>query len=272
VTLEFYDKSRILLQSSFFICVRPHPALKRYIASYNITLPTENTMPAGFTVLPSGCATITITNDGNRLYLDLEGPTAKPHISDIADKLPQMLITLEFKPAGLFEINTISQNQLADEIFGLDTVNSKLCKLIKESVEKSTTLHQLVDNLDAALLGNLKAVRHPNIGHILQNIFDSKGSISVKSLSESSHYSQRQINRILQQHVGVGTKPFLRLVRINKALHLLKKPQNDLSWASDMLGFHDLSHFINDFKSICGTTPEEYRKNMSDFYNNPIRF
>ena len=272
MTLEFYDKSRILLQSSFFICVRPHPALCQHIASYNITFPTETAVPTGFTVLPSGCATLTITNDGDRLYIDLGGATTKPDFANTIVNIPKMAVSIEFKPAGVFGLTSTNQNELTDIILPLDDITPMLSKSITEAVEKSANVSQLVNNLDNVLIGNMQISHNSNINSMLQNIFDLSGNISVGDLEENFYYSQRQINRIFQQYVGVGPKSFLRMVRINNALRLMKKSHMDQTFISDTMGFYDLSHFIRDFKSVCGVTPQEYRKNMSDFYNNPTRF
>ncbi len=37
-------------------------------------------------------------------------------------------------------------------------------------------------------------------------------------------------------------------------------------------GFYDMPHFIHEFKSICGITPQKYQDNMSDFYSEIAKF
>ncbi|MFV0394568.1 MAG: helix-turn-helix domain-containing protein [Coprobacillaceae bacterium] len=98
------------------------------------------------------------------------------------------------------------------------------------------------------------------------------GNVTVKELSNTTYYSERQLNRIFRKYVGLNAKSFLRLIRVNTTFHLLKKQHNSLTFVSDATGFHDLPHFIHDFKLVCGITPQEYRNNMSAFYNNPIKF
>lgn len=113
---------------------------------------------------------------------------------------------------------------------------------------------------------------HPQLILTLQTMINCTGNITVKRLSNDIYYSERQLNRMFNQQVGVSVKTFSRLIRINNAFDLLKKPNNSLTLVSDVMGFHDLSHFIRDFKSVCGVTPQEYRNNMSDFYINPKKF
>lgn len=70
----------------------------------------------------------------------------------------------------------------------------------------------------------------------------------------------------------MGIKSFARLVRVNKAIRVLRKPQRSLTQVYLQAGYCDLSHFIHDFKSICGITPQEYRDNVSDYYSEIAKF
>jgi len=268
----FDERHRVLLQASEFICLRPHTNLREYISNYNITFPTKDIMPAGFTVMPSGCATLTIVNDSRMLFVDLDGPATKPYVVGRQDNQPEMVVTIEFRAAGLYVLTSINQSELTDKTMPFEAVNSKLAKLVSDVVEKAESVNELVTRLDMLLLKNVYTSHHPQLKPVFKNIFDCSGNTIVKRLADDIHYSERQLNRIFKQHVGVGVKSFSRLIRINNTFRLLKKPYNSITLISDLAGFHDLSHFVRDFKLVCGITPQEYRDNMSDFYINPVKF
>jgi len=221
--------------------------------------------------MPSGCATLTIENDGRNLYTYLDGPTTKPYIAGSQANQLEMIVTIEFKPAGLFAITGVNQSEITDKTISFDVINPILNKLISDIVENTCSVLDLVSGLDMLLLENISAIHHPQLGLIFHNILSCAGNTTLKKLSEDIYYSERQLNRIFKQHVGVSAKSFARLIRINNAFRLLKRPGNSLTFVSDVTGFHDLSHFIRDFKMVCGVTPQEYRKNMSAFYNNTTR-
>lgn len=53
---------------------------------------------------------------------------------------------------------------------------------------------------------------------------------------------------------------------------LLNEKSNSLASICEKLGYYDVSHFVKDFKLVCNITPQQYRTNMSDFYNEIAKF
>ncbi len=70
----------------------------------------------------------------------------------------------------------------------------------------------------------------------------------------------------------MSAKMFLKLVRINNTINILKYTDYNLADNAQILGFYDQSHFIKDFKAICGVTPKSFMENMSDFYNEEFKY
>jgi AraC-like DNA-binding protein len=106
----------------------------------------------------------------------------------------------------------------------------------------------------------------------LQLIIQSNGNISLKEITEKTFYSERHLNRLSNHYLGFNLKDFSRIVRINKAIYLLHHTSHSLDYISAESGFYDISHFIRDFRAVCGVTPQEYRNNLSDFYSAIAKF
>jgi len=268
--LTFGEKHRVLWQGNEFIYILPHPILRDYIANYTITFPTKEIMSERYTAMPDGSAALAVEFDTKNLSATMFGPATKPYY--IGYNPSEMLVIIEFHPAGFYQLIGISQNELTDQIVSFETVNTILCKLLYEAIEKAKDIHELVTNLDNLLLSSMNVNYHPQIKLILQSIIDSAGNTTLKGLSNEINYSERQLSRIFSQHVGVSVKFFSRLVRVNNSFRLLQNFENSITLVSNTMGFHDLSHFIHDFNSLCGITPQEYRNNMSDFYSAIAKF
>ena len=77
--------------------------------------------------------------------------------------------------------------------------------------------------------------------------------------------SERHLNRVFSDVVGLSPKEYLRLQRYHKTLRDLKKSQNSnspesltsIAWTN---GYCDFSHLYSDFRKICGYSPSRLLK------------
>ena len=83
--------------------------------------------------------------------------------------------------------------------------------------------------------------------------------LKVEELAEHVGYSTRHLHTRFQQYFGMSPKQFIKLVKFNHALKYIyeKDEASSLASIADVVGYHDQSHFIRDFKAICGKTPKE---------------
>ena len=269
---SFRETYRVLVRADDFMYLLPHPALRDWISNYTITFPNKNTISDNYTVIPHGSATLVFSCDRNGISGNLFGPTTKPYMVGSHANHFDMLFIIEFQPAGLYAYTSIQQKELADHIIPFELIDSMLCRLIAELLENAGSIHELITGLDRLLLSNLHTTYPSELNQATHMIIESAGNISARELSGAVYYSERHLNRIFDQCLGMSTKSFSRLVRINKAIRLLRDPRNSITYACNVTGFYDLPHFIHDFKSVCGLTPQEYRSSMSDFYSEIAKF
>lgn len=271
--LKFYrEPHRVLEKGEDYMYLLPHPALRDWISNYTVTFPGNDMISNHYTVIPHGCATLVCSCDETGMSSRLFGPaTAACKVSEQANQV-KMLFIIEFQPAGLYAFTGVPQKELADLVFSPADLSSGLDKWIIESIDKTRSAYEMIRNIDSLLLTNMKASLSPELHFSVQNIIQNMGSLSVKELSDTVYYSQRHLNRMFARCIGMNTMTFSRLVRINTAIRLLNNPQNSITNACNLSGFYDLPHFIHDFKSVCGISPQEYRREMSDFYSEIAKF
>lgn len=271
--LRFYrEPHRVLEKGEDYMYLLPHPALRDWISNYTVTFPGSDMISNHYTVIPHGCATLVCSCDETGMSSRLFGPaTAACSVGEQANQA-EMLFIIEFQPAGLYAFTGIPQKELSDRAFSPSDLSFGLDKRIIENTEKARSAYEMIRDMDSLLLANVKASLSPELHVSVHNIVQNMGSLSVKELSDTVYYSQRHLNRLFSQCIGMNTKTFSRLVRINSAIRLLHNPQNSITNACNLSGFYDLPHFIHDFKSVCGISPQEYRREMSDFYSEIAKF
>lgn len=268
--LLYKEFHRIIVRGEDFIYLLPHAALQKWISNYTITFP--NNFPGNYSIIPHGSATLVFSCNNEEISGSLFGPITRLCQVGSKPNLFEMLFIVEFQPAGLYAFTGISQKEIADRNFPFELFNATLNDLISEVLIKSIILNDFITDIEKILLNCAHKDRPSEFDIAVHTIIDSMGNIRNKELSHVSNYSERHLNRIFDQYMGMNIKSFSRLVRINKAIQFLHNHQNSITSSGSAAGFYDLPHFIHEFKSTCDITPQEYLNNMSDFYNEIAKY
>lgn len=257
-----------LLRDNNYLYIQPHPLLRPFISNYTVTFPTAQTMPDEYTIMPAASPTLVFSIDNRGILGGLRGSNTKSGIIGTHANQYIFLLLIEFHPYGLKQFIRVNQSELTDQNFIFESIDRRLYQTICTALESSDNIIDLVLALDTILLSfNSPAGPKEELTLSLRSIIDQKGIITNKELSDSVYYSERHLNRLFQEGIGMNVKTFSKIVRVNHALRLLRNPGISLACAAQFCGFHDQAHFTHDFKSICGVTPNEYRSRMSIYYN-----
>lgn len=84
-------------------------------------------------------------------------------------------------------------------------------------------------------------------------------NMAVVSNSISMNYSLFSLN--FKQYTGMNFVNYLKKIRIEEAKRLLEETDEKIIDISRMVGYDNDKHFMKIFKSVCGVSPSEYRKN-----------
>ena len=94
---------------------------------------------------------------------------------------------------------------------------------------------------------------------LVDNIRDDDRLHRVEQVMERSPWSSRTTQRVFRRYVGVPVKWVLCRYRLQQAaLELETRADVDFADLAVRLGWYDQAHFINDFRSMLGSTPGEY--------------
>ena len=83
--------------------------------------------------------------------------------------------------------------------------------------------------------------------------------LDLQQLSSMSTVSERQLNRLFQQHLGVGTMGFYRQLRLQRSHQLLTQSTLSIAGIGAATGFNNSAHFSRSFKDLYKRTPSEVR-------------
>ncbi|MDO5783893.1 MAG: AraC family transcriptional regulator [Eubacteriales bacterium] len=99
--------------------------------------------------------------------------------------------------------------------------------------------------------------------YVRKRIFDSRGILSIRQLSQETGYSECYLRRAFSRIHGISPKMFATFLRFQYVLHMMNQGQRTLEEIALECGYYDQSHMIKEFKKFSGTTPEQYYRMIS---------
>jgi AraC-like DNA-binding protein len=99
---------------------------------------------------------------------------------------------------------------------------------------------------------------------IIQDQIDTNLTLSLKEISESLNVHPSYLSREFSKYFDdLSFGDYIRKLRIEKSIELLKDPKYSLAQIAYLTGFSDQSHFNRIFKMHTGKSPSVYRKTIA---------
>jgi AraC-like DNA-binding protein len=132
----------------------------------------------------------------------------------------------------------------------------------------SNLLAQTDDQQVVRDLETLLQASHPQadpkierIGRIIAAIEAEGQNYTVSSLAAKLHMSERSLQQLFHEYIGVGAKWAIMRSRLLQTIQYALLPEKP-NWTNIALelNYSTQSHFTNDFKRLLGLSPSEYAK------------
>jgi AraC-like DNA-binding protein len=250
----------------------PSPALKPFIKNYWTCRHDTDVLEVMY---PSGCVEFCIdisTNDTIRHRgdhamkvpnLEVLGHWTTP-IKAAIKKGNTCLIT-RFHPyaSSLFFPNAASE--FTNGSIDLGDIYSKESDEFYNRLMNQRTLEGKVGVLEEFLTQRL--IKNKKNGHQLKlveflcnDISAHNRPFSIESLSARLGFSERYVQKLFMEWVGITPQKFFSIQRFNRSLELLRSSPAPLTSIALECGYYDQAHFIKEFKSYTGLTPNQEKK------------
>jgi len=83
---------------------------------------------------------------------------------------------------------------------------------------------------------------------------------SITNLCRETALSRTLLYNKIKVHTGLSPNEFIRIVRMNKAMDLLKSGKYTIIEIAGSLGFNDSKYFSTAFKKFFGKSPKHYQR------------
>ena len=251
--------------------LQPSGTLKPFVKDYFIYTADENVTNEA--LYPSGYVSLAVNiSDGSVATIINGNKIAMPKIEVLGQlTVPTRLmaskgtiiLVVRFYPfaSSLFFPNTVS-DFTNDSVDLRDVLDDELDKFYDELMQASS-IEQMVMVLEPYLIQLLSrtknAVKKVNgIEQICRQIC-SEESFNIKNISCYFGLSDRYIQKLFYEMVGLTPGSFFSIQRFNRSLELVRSSKQSLTSIAHQCGYYDQAHFIKDFKKFAGSTPSEIR-------------
>ena len=211
-----------------------------------------------------------VFNFGDKLCLDartIVDPIFLDGVNTISRKMGFLghveLMGISFHEGGAYPFLGLPLTELRDEITLLDALDRPGLLRLHARLYEAQALTARVNLIEEWLLGRLALGRERDvlIPTSLRMLREGEGNLPIPELARELAVSQRQLERLYHNQVGMSPKQYSQLLRVETARLALKQTteQSTTRLAAE-LGYYDQAHFIREFSAVIGMTPYAYSK------------
>ncbi|MCD7936318.1 MAG: helix-turn-helix domain-containing protein [Tannerellaceae bacterium] len=261
--------------------IYPSEVLAPYISCYWI-LRTRKEEIIQEQIIPSGGIQLVFHLSG-RIYsgnrqewqpLSFLGGQATTHdLLSFPDSI-EMLAVL-FRPYGARAFFPFPMHALQNQTISIQELDLPWLTMLEEEVHLADSGQLRIEKIEQAFTKALYGTELYNIQRLTPSLrFASRiPEATLSRMADLSCLSPKQYRRIFSEYVGATPKEFLRIIRLQRALHLLyTAPSLTFQTVAFDCGYYDLAHMTHEFKLLTGYPPSEYlRRNdpYSDYFDHP---
>lgn len=180
---------------------------------------------------------------------------------------------IHFKRDGLFRLFDVPMRDLTNNVIDLRLVDNTNALHLIDDLQQGRDDYERFSIIETYLLNLLdQAIPDiPLMELLIQTMIRSNGQITVRELCKEVKVSRQYMGYLFRKRIGLNPKTFIRLIRFNHVLELLKD-QPEANWQDIVqeCGFYDQSHIDKDFRKFLELSPTEYQKRqhiVSDLYS-----
>jgi len=245
----------------------PIDILKPFVRSFAIS---ENEKADSYKVLPDTSIVMGFQYSGKLSYSENNDdvPLSSAGITGLRDtyrifnnseNTHTVLVLFSETGAGMFFNH--SMHEIFGNSFSLDDlILRSQMDVIAEQLNEAITDFERISIVEKFLISRINHKTTDALVNVaVALIKQHAGNIKMTALAEKLNISQSQFEKRFRKLVGASPKKFASIVRLKHILNTSSKGSNLTELGLDA-GYFDQAHFIKDFKSFTGETPEQFLK------------
>ncbi|WP_169087479.1 helix-turn-helix domain-containing protein [Paenibacillus sp. PL91] len=236
----------------------PSEPLSHFIKHYwTVSWNLEGEPPYLQDVVPHPCVNMVMENDRSGIY----GVSSRVYTKRLEGT--GQVFGVKFLPGGFYPFIHSPLSKLTDQALSVEAVFGTEALRYEQQLHSTADITSKIAHTEALFLQSLPrqsdAITLINL--IISRIQEDRELTKVEQICVLFDINKRKLQRLFNQYVGISPKWVIKLYRLQNAAEAIDTGRHpDLLKLSAELGYYDQSHFIKEFKSMIGKTPDMYAK------------
>ena len=163
---------------------------------------------------------------------------------------------VRFRPGSAAAILHMPQHALRGTTLGVDVLDRRLAGELAAIRDGSRSLGDAVDRIQRYLGARLDSDwLDPRVLAAIGMIRQHHGQVGMDNIARRVEMTRRHLERRFDRTVGISPKRLARIVRFQRALHMLQQPAGSGAATALECGYADQPHFIREFNELAGCSP-----------------
>ena len=243
----------------------PSPVLRPYI-KYFWTIEDSIDSTSIFRFAPDGHPEIFFSLEGN-LGFAFNGQKMERLCShglvgnfernaDIDTTNNQLCFNIKFHPHTLNALFPENCSKLINGINTIPMLDSLYEKLV-DNYQNNKDIQSSIQIAETWLIMHFRSFPNQDLVANLSGNIQLNHKKPIQETLNRYGLSQRRLQQIFKEKVGIAPKQYQRLIRFRKAMNQLKQAPEKEEFIYS-LGYHDWSHFCKDMSYYFGISPTDY--------------
>lgn len=185
------------------------------------------------------------------------GQTVYPLELELRGAYQMLVFQLQpYAVRGLFGVNPKTLN---DDCYDLSLQCADTLQCLKQSFSVAEQV-EIIAKFIAQKMEHTAADRSSQIQIAIGIVHSRGGKITVNALAKELHLTERTLQRLFKEYIGLSPKQFSKIVQFQQAFNQVSDEAFDkLSEIVFDNGYADQSHFIRNFRRFTGGKPSDFR-------------
>ena len=158
----------------------------------------------------------------------------------------------------------VPASEMTDRVVNLYDLFPQEKSFIQNEVLGAGNIYQAIYKVEQFLRRIIRPERlDKHLSGLIKFVFEQQGMLKMEELLDLSNHSQRHLNTLFRQSLGLSPKFFSGVRRIYSVAHAIRsnpnKPLTEICYEFD---YFDQAHFIRDFKKFTFNTPSQVKKRI----------